>query len=702
MDSPPMADNLPAVPDDVDDVDAVVLRDIHYETDLDEAPQPGPPVPVDPAAPREQWLPVIPDAFRRDNIRGTLARAGGRHWHTARYHGFRAPAYLLAASLWAVVGVLRVLGRLIRWWHVTEQHGLRSDAAAAGDSREWLKLHKEAKETRRVRGIFLAGLAGGIIIATAAMVAYSPWWGWALLAALLLAFFARAGRPADRPIIGQAVVTPRYRRLSADIVLRAYYAAGLGHPDKPDQQVMFGGPMHRDGEGSAVLVDLPYGKTLRDAVEAKDRVASGIDVTESQIFIRRDPTSTRRHMLWVADRDPLAVPVGRTPLLACRATDIWKPAPLGLDERGQLVKVPVLWHSILVGALPRQGKTFSARLLALFAALDPYCQLDVFDASGKPDWRKFALVAESSAFGLTPTRDGKPPEILLHTLERIRADVEDRYERLSALPTHVCPEGKLTRAIARDPRYKMPVRVLVLDEMQEYFELGSISGAIAELLVYLVRVAPGAGVSLIDATQRPSGIGSGGEVAKRFTAFRDLHQLRFSLRTPDWRVSEMVLGAGSLGEGADSSKLLPEYKGVGILRGATDACPTVRCFLADHPDAEKILLAARALRERAGTLAGMAAGIEASALVRDVLADVLAVFGADTGLHWAALAERLAAQFPGRWAEAADAAVSAQCRELSVPSVDVRWPPGRDGAVRKGCRRSDVEAATRNTPGQGA
>jgi hypothetical protein len=679
--------NLPAIPDD-----AAVLRDVHYEHDLDEAPQPGPPVPVDAPPPAETWLPVIPAHLDGlEAIRATLARAGARHWHTTKFHGFRAPAYLVIACGWAVVGVARVLGRLIRWWHVTEQYQLRSAAAAAGDGGEWMKLHREAKETRRVRGIILAAAVAAAAALAAAMWAYAPWWAWLLASSALLVALARAGRPAGRPIIKTAVVEPRYRKLSADIVLRAYYAAQLGHPDKDGQQVMFGGPMHRDGEGSAVLVDLPYGKTLKDAVEAKDRIASGIDVTESQIFIRRDPTSTRRHMLWVADRDPLAVPVGRTPLLACRATDIWKPAPLGLDERGQLVKVPILWHSILVGALPRQGKTFSARLLALFAALDPHCKLDVFDASGKPDWRKFALVADSCAFGLTPTREGKPPEILLATLEGIRADVEDRYERLSGLPTHICPEGKLTRAIARDPRYEMPVRVLVLDEMQEYFELGPISSQIAELLVYLVRVAPGAGVSLIDATQRPSGIGSGGEVAKRFTAFRDLHALRFSLRTPDWRVSEMVLGAGSLGEGVDSSKLLPEYKGVGILRGATDANPTVRCFLADHPDAEKILAAARQLRERAGTLDGMAAGIERDALTRDVLADVLAVFGADTGLHWGVLAERLAAQFPGRWADVTAEAISAQCRDLGVPSVTVKM----DGQPLRGCRLADIQGGQR-------
>ena len=46
--------------------------------------------------------------------------------------------------------------------------------------------------------------------------------------------------------------TPRFRVLNADVVLRAYYAAGLGHPDKPGQQVTFGvadGPRRRRAPG---------------------------------------------------------------------------------------------------------------------------------------------------------------------------------------------------------------------------------------------------------------------------------------------------------------------------------------------------------------------------------------------------------------------------------------------------------------------
>ena len=236
----------------------------------------------------------------------------------------------------------------------------------------------------------------------------------------------------------------------------------------------------------------------------------------------------------MADRDPLAVPVGRTPLLAGKATDIWQPAPIGLDERGQLVTVPLLWNSVLVGALPRAGKTFSARLLALYCALDPYVELDVFDFKGSPDWRRFELVADSCAFGLTPSRNGLPLEIFADTLNGIKRDVQDRYQRLSELPPEVCPEGKLTREMARDPRYGMPVRVLVMDEFQEIFDLGEPSKEIASLLVFLLKVAPGAGVSVIGATQKPSGIGTG-KVAQDFNRFRDNFAVRFGLRTSSWQ-----------------------------------------------------------------------------------------------------------------------------------------------------------------------
>jgi hypothetical protein len=682
----PGAELVPSEPDRV--------LDTHLEVALDEVPEPGPPVAVDPAVPYPvlaadgERKPILPAPLRSvEAAKAELQRVASRQWHKARWHGLRSPVYLAVAAWWALAGLLKLIAAQLRWWWV-------ADAVTSRDPVEWLDTHKHVREVRRTRGTLLAAELLGVAAAAVFMWRLAPWWAWPFLGVFLLVIFARVGKPAGKTVITPAVVTPRFRVLRADIVLRAYYAAGLGHPEKPGMQITFGSGMSRDGEGSRVLVDLPYGKGLKDAVDARPQIASGLDVTESQVFIHRDPTSYRRHTLWVADRDPLAVPVGRTPLLACRATDIWKPAPMGLDERGQLVTVPVMWNSVLVGALPRQGKTFAARLLGLYLALDPYVKLAVFDGKGSPDWRKFALVADSCAFGLTPTKEGLPPEILLATLEDLKNDVQQRYHRLSELEARrpdLCPEGKLTRKLARDPQFGMPARVLLIDEVQEYYDLGDISKEIAALLVFLVKVAPGAGVSVIAATQKPSGIGSG-QVGQQFTSMRDQMQIRFGLRTSSWQVSEMVLGQGAYSEGLDTSTLLPQYKGVGILRGASDANPTVRTYLADGQDAEKILIAARALRERAGTLSGMAAGAAPQAEVRDVLGDVLNVFGADPGLHWAVLAERLTQAFPSRWEGATADSVSAECRAAGVPSVVVKV----QGMSLRGCRLADVrDAASR-------
>src|SRR5205823_11915261 len=120
--------------------------------------------------------------------------------------------------------------------------------------------------------------------------------------------------------------------------------------------------MSRDAlnQGSQVMASLPYGRTFTDAMGAREKLASGLDVALSQVYLTRDKASNRSHLLWVADVDPLGIPAGRTPLLDCKPRDIWRPAPLGLDERGQRVAFCLLWLSLLIGAQPRKGKTFTA------------------------------------------------------------------------------------------------------------------------------------------------------------------------------------------------------------------------------------------------------------------------------------------------------------------------------------------------------
>src|SRR5258708_32405760 len=98
---------------------------------------------------------------------------------------------------------------------------------------------------------------------------------------------------------------------------------------------------------------------------------------------------------------------------------------------------------------------------------------------------------------------------------------------------------------------------------------------------------------IIGSTQKPSGIGSG-QVLTQFNSFRDNMAIRFGLRTSSWQVSELCLGAGAYSEGLDTSTLLPQYRGVGILRGASDTSPTVRTYPAEGAAADRSLSAAKA------------------------------------------------------------------------------------------------------------
>jgi hypothetical protein len=643
--------------------------------------------------------PVIPEHLRSaGGISEALARHGRRLAHRAAFHGLRSPRYLLLTVVWAVVGTARLAARQVSWWWVSEQSLLRSHAVANADSREWMKLHREVRETRRVRGIILAAEAAALLAGGMALTWLAPWWAWPAVTAVALPALARAGRPEDRPIITPATTVPRFRVLNADTVLRAYYAAGLGHPDKPGQHIEFESTMRAENGGSKVRVVLPYGTGFDKAVKARDDLAAGLDVAPSQVYLTRDKTSHRRHTLWVADRDPLAIPAGRTPLLDGKPRSIWQPAPLGLDERGRKVTLLLLWISILVGAQPRKGKTFTGRLLALYAALDPYVRLTVVDGKNSPDWNAFRQVAYHFIHGVVPSRDGDPVEQLTAALTEIKAHVNAVNEFLATLPVSECPEGKLTEELCRKYPARLFVWLLVMEEFQNYWELPDqdANKVIGELLSFVMATGPSSGVIILSLSQKPSGVGAG-DVQRLFNRYRDNHAVRFALRCGTRVVSEAILGGDAYGEGYDASTLPvgDEFRGVGYLYGAADHTPLVRTYLADNADTARIITAARLLRERAGTLAGMAIGENTSAPARDVLADVLAVFGPDNGLHWPVLAARLAAQFPDRWADATGDAVSAQCRALAVPSADVRYPSTRAGKTLAGCRRADVERAAR-------
>ncbi|MGW7138792.1 cell division protein FtsK [Streptomyces xanthophaeus] len=648
---------------------------------------------------------VLPDWVKLPDQRAAVRRWAVRHYSTlVGYHALRLPlVYTPKILAYAPRGAWRWSAAAGRWVFDAEGKSLRLAAVRAEEAGEYLSLSRQRNDRVRLRGIVAA--VASLIGLAAALTVYvmAPSWMLLLTMATLTTSLGVVGAPADKPLIDRAKVTFRKRRLSSDIITRAFAAAGL---TVKDQGIAFPRPIGRDGDGWRVVVDLPYGKTFEDALKKHVPLASGIDISPTQLFLDRDESSARRVSMWIADRDPLAVPAGRTPLLGATRVDFWKPFPWGVDERGNPVMATMLWLSLLVGAVPRQGKTFSARSIVLAAALDPYVRIILFDGKASPDWRSFAKVAHRIGFGIVPRNGFDPVEHLINALMELKADVEDRYHRLSELPLHICPEGKLTPELSRDKKLNMPLTLVVLDEVQEYLQHPTHGKAILDLLVYLARVAPAVGVSVMNSTQKPDDQACP-------SVLRDQHQARFSLRVGSWQVSDVVLGAGSYSEGLDASRLLKSHKGVGLLKGMSDDSGIVRTYLADGRDADSILTRARTLREEEGTLTGDAIGEVAKARSADaILDDIAAVLGRSEDKVWSeVIVDRLAEFDPGSygpWAELEGRAKADQLSTVLKPhgiKTDQVWgktDTGK-GANRRGIERQHIlEAITKRDKNRSA
>jgi DNA segregation ATPase FtsK/SpoIIIE, S-DNA-T family len=583
---------------------------------------------------------------------------------------------------------------------VSDHSSLRSKAVIDGNSPEYRSLHNLVRKTRSWRGAVIGAEAFAVVLTLVLIAAFAPWWSWFIVAAIAMPPLAHYGRPSHRPIVVSAVTTPLVRKISTDAIVRAYEAAGLcsTDPKKPADHLGFGSTMTRDAldKGSQVVVYLPYGGTFATVVTAKSKIASGLDVAESQVYFTKDKQSERRHTLRVLDVDPLSEPAGRTPLLDCKQRSVWRKFPFGLDQFGRKVAFGLLWISLLIGAQPRKGKTFAGRLIALYCALDPYVDITLIDAKSSKDWQPLRYVAHRFIQGTHSTKDGDPVERALAALYEIDRHIAHVNDELNKLPVSECPQGKLTEHLYRRPG--LHVQLLIMEEFQCYFELDDQkrNKEFANLLARIGAMGPSAGVILVSLSQKPSGVGAG-DVQRLFNRYRDNHQVKFGLRCANRDVSNAILGNEAYGEGYDCSGLPlgEEFKGIGILYGLTDDAPTVRTYLADGEDAEVISLAARKIREKARTLSGDALGLEIDTDEADIVADLAEVFGADPGLWWETAAERLAAHLPSRYADATGDSVRASCAKRGVPSTDVRMPPGRDGVKRRGVKKADLDAAER-------
>ena len=648
--------------------------------------QAAPPAYLDTTSPEPQRRPVIPVPLHRANIGATVRFHAGLASHRARYHGLRAPFYLLIWCWHVVRGAGRLIRRLLTWWHWPAGWELESQAVAAGRPglHDALRTHQQGLKTRSARGRIIAvavTAAGGGL---AAAVLTAPWWAWIPAGIAAAAVVARFGRPEGRPVIRPAVVPPVYQAPTPEVISRALAALGIAQINevmRDGRGITFVSDVHRDGDGWGVDLDLPHGVTPRMILARREQLASGLRRPLSATWPEPVPEEHEgRLRLWVGFHDISKTRPRAWPLARAGQADVFAALPFGTDPRGRDVTVPMFEVNWLIGAAPGQGKTSAVRVLACGTALDPLADLWIHELAGKGDLEPLAQVSHRYTSGL----DDESVAYTAQSLKLLRGELERRSALFKKLPREAKPDGKLTRDLARDAKMRLRPLVCVIDECQVLFTHPRYGSDAADDAAHVIRLARAYGLILVLATQRPDKDSLPTQISGNVTA-------RFCLKVPGHVENDLILGTSAHANGYRATVFRPKTDaGLGWLKG--DGDPAIaRTFYIDLPGCERIAARARAMRQAAGVLSGYALGQDDTETPRSFAADVLAVFGTDDKLWSTTIASRLAGLLPGVYADLTADAVASQLRALGVEIKNVRE---HGQAPRKGCERTAVEAAT--------
>jgi DNA segregation ATPase FtsK/SpoIIIE, S-DNA-T family len=654
--------------------------------------------------------PIIP-AWARSarEAREMAAWALGFAVHILAYHLVRLPAYAGRLAVRSPNGLARTLGGWRRWLFDTEGEPLRRVSADRADAETYLKLARQ--RDRRVRWrAFLTCVLVVAFAAGAVLVAVTPGWARLGLCVVALGLLGRAGQPADRPLIQRAVVVPKAPRLTSDMVIAALGAIGntainQALAKKPDDAIEFVAPVARDGaHGYRADVNLPLGVTAGDVIERRDRLASGLRRALGCVWPEGVPkVHPGRLLLYVGDEDMATAKQPPWPLAKSGTVDLFRPFAFGTDQRCRPAQVTLMFASMVIGAIPRMGKTFALRLLALAAALDVLAELHLYDLKGTGDLGPLEPVAFRYRAG--DDDDKGDIDYGLQGVRLLRGELRRRTERIRGLPSSQCPENKVTPELARLRHLRLHPIVLIVDECQRWFEHPKHGAEFKEICADLVKRGPAVGIIAIFATQRP-------DDGSLPAAIRDNAVLRFCLKVTDHKANNMVLGSGMYGAGIQATMFTRDDKGIGYLVGEADGPVIVRTYKVDQVAAERIVARARALREQAGTLAGHAIGENATettgatAATTVLLRDILTVVPQDEAkVASDPLAAVLAEAWPDRYGELTKDQLNASLRALGIDTnVQVhRYDGGGERRNLRGITRQSVaDALTQRDRQRGA
>jgi S-DNA-T family DNA segregation ATPase FtsK/SpoIIIE len=145
------------------------------------------------------------------------------------------------------------------------------------------------------------------------------------------------------------------------------------------------------------------------------------------------------------------------------------------------------------------GKTFLLRLLLLIVCMDPRAEVHAYDLKGTGDLSTVGRVAHRYRAG----EEEDDIAYALADLRELRAELRRRAKIIRELPKDLCPEPKVTSALADMRKLGLHPIVVGVDECQRWFEHPTYGAEFEEHCTDLVKRGPALGMTLLLATQRP-------------------------------------------------------------------------------------------------------------------------------------------------------------------------------------------------------
>ncbi|MDQ1250348.1 MAG: segregation ATPase FtsK/SpoIIIE, family [Actinomycetota bacterium] len=627
------------------------------------------------AAREAELRPVVPEWLATPAAIGQTARWALRYYgHKLAYRVVRLVVDVPRFTWWALVGAVTTVRRTARWAWDLDGHPLIGEVTAR-DDRAYVRMAYDRSRRQKWRFTLLGiGILLGLIT-VAVLRAKGPAWSVPALTGVVLVALARTGKPADVPVLSGVSVSKRVApRLTSQAIVTALGGLGIAAlsqavKTRPTSD-LFPAPIVRVKTGWLSEIDLPHGVTAAEVAKQRAKLASGLRRPLGAVWPEGDRSASAhegRVKLYVLDAPLSELPQSAWPLARTGKADIFTALPYGFDTKGDLVRVLLMYSNLLVGAIPRQGKTFSVRVLVLGAALDPTVELHAHELKGTGDLDCVEAIAHRYTSG--PAREEDLASVMA-SIREVHSYLEPRAVTIARLGPDRCPEKKVTRQLANDPGLGLHPVLLVIDEVQELFESEHAAEA-EQLLKAIIKRGPALGIVLILSTQKPD--------AKSLpTAIASNIGQRLCLRVGDQTANDMVLGTSAYRMGMNATLFTDDDKGVGLLRDGGPSARTVRSCYLDGPASARIGRRALALRTAAGRLSGDAAGqhLESDADRLTIVADAVTVWPrlphADDSAWLHEIETELAEELPDRYGNLDAPWLGDRLRALGIPTADQR------------------------------